>query len=62
MSCECENKKIQTEYERISGLAKIAAVLDGTVYVVYRKKDGTYAFDREDADIDGEIVEFKHYL
>ena len=28
-------------------LAKKAAMLDGCVYVVYRKSDGTYSFDKE---------------
>ena len=62
MACDCENKKKQSDYERIAGLAKKAAVMEGAVYVVYRRHDGTYAFDREDAEIKGEIIEFKHYL
>ena len=62
MSCGCENKKKQSDYERIAGLAKKAALMERAVYVVYRRADGTYAFDREDAVIEGEIIEFKHYL
>ena len=61
MSCGCNNKRIQTDYDRIADLAQKAAVMEGVVYVVYRKSDGTYAFDREDADIEGEIIEYKYY-
>ena len=46
MSCACENKKMQSELYRISGLARKAAILDWCIYVVYLKSDGTYAFDR----------------
>ena len=44
MGCGCENKKIMSDYERVAMLAKKAAMLDGCVYVVYRKSDGTYSF------------------
>lgn len=43
-------------------LQKKAAMLDGCVYVVYRKSDGTYSFDKEGTKVDGVIVEYKHYL
>lgn len=62
MSCMCENKKMMCEYARVSELARKAAVLEQCVYAVYRKADGTYAFDKADAEIDGIIVEFRHYL
>lgn len=62
MGCGCENKKIMSDYERVAMLAKKAAMLDGCVYVVYRKSDGTYAFDKEGTEIYGTIVEYKHYL
>ena len=38
---------MQSELERISDLAKKAAVLDGCMYVVYQKEDGTYARSEE---------------
>ena len=38
---------MQSELERISDLAKKAAVLDGCMYVVYQK---------------GKIIEYRHYL
>ena len=53
---------MQSELERISDLAKKAAVLDGCMYVVYQKEDGTYAFDRLGVEIKGKIVEYRHYL
>ena len=34
---------MQSELDRISELAKKAAILDGCMYVVYQKEDGTYA-------------------
>lgn len=58
----CENRKLQSELDRISDLAKKAAVLDGCMYVVYQKDDGTFSFDKVGADIKGTIIEYKHYL
>lgn len=64
MGCGCEHRKLLGERERISELARKAAVLDRCMYVVYRKPDGTYAFDRYDPDreVPGEVVEYRHYL
>lgn len=62
MGCSCENKKKMSDYEHVAMLAKKTAVMEGCVYVIYRKKDGTYAFDKEGTEIDGTIVEYKHYL
>ena len=62
MACSGELKKMQGELERSSALAKKAAVLDGCMYVVYQKKDGTYAFDKLGVEIRGKIVEYRHYL
>ena len=62
MACGCEIKMMQSELERISDLAKKAAVLDGCMYVVYQKEDGTYAFDKLGVEIKGKIVEYRHYL
>lgn len=62
MGCSCENKKKMSDYEHVAMLAKKAAVMEGCVYVIYRKKDVTYAFDKEGTEIDGIIVEYKHHL
>lgn len=62
MSCICEQKKIMCEYAHISELARKAAILEQCIYVVYKKADGTYCFDKVGTEIDGFIVEFRHYL
>lgn len=62
MSCGCENKKIMCEYAHVSELARKAAILDQCVYVVYLRTDGTYGFDKACSEIDGMIVEYRHYL
>lgn len=51
MGCSCENKKRMSDYEHVAMLAKKAAMMEGRVYVIYRKKDGTYAFDRKGTEI-----------
>lgn len=61
MSCGCENRKKMCEYSQVRELAKKAALLDECVYVVYRKDDGTYSFDKEN-EIKENIVEYVYYL
>ena len=61
MNCMCNTKQIQSELCRISELARKAAILDECIYVVYRKSDGTYAFDRVGQEIREHIVEFRHF-
>lgn len=61
MSCGCENKKIMCEWSHISELARKAAVMEGVIYVVYRKDDGTYHFGKI-GESEGMIVEYRHYL
>ncbi len=51
-----------SDLERVSGLARKAAMLDECIMVVYKKPDGTYSFDRLGDEIRGEIVEYRHYL
>lgn len=62
MSCACEQKKRMSDRQRVSDLARKAAVLDGCIMVVYKKPDGTYSFDRLGEEIRGEIVEYRHFL
>lgn len=62
MSCSCDNRKLLSELDRVSELAKKAAVLDGCIYCVYLKPDGTYAFDKKGIEINGVVIEYKHYL
>lgn len=62
MSCGCEIKKEMGELDRVSELARKAAMLDECIYVVYLKPDGTYSFDKLGTEIKGAIVEYRHYL
>ena len=62
MSCSCDNKQIMCEYAHVSELARKAAILEQCISVVYRRPDGAYGFDKAGSEIDGEIVEFRHYL
>lgn len=62
MSCGCDIRKEMGELERVSELARKAAMLDGCIYVVYLKADGTYSFDKLGTEIKGRIVEYRHYL
>lgn len=61
MSCGCEIKHRFSELEYVRSMAKKAARMEGVVYVIYRKNDGTYSFDRLDG-FSGTILEYVHYL
>lgn len=62
MSCGCENKKKAGEYERMSSLAKKAAILSGCIMELRLKDDGTYAFNCHGTGGSGKIIEYFHYL
>ena len=62
MSCGCKIKNEMSELERVSELARKAAMLDECIYVIYLKADGSYSFDRLGTEIKGTIVEYRHYL
>ena len=62
MSCSCERKKIMSEQARVSELARKCAILEQTMVAVYRKADGTFSFAPVGEEINGEIVEYRHYL
>ncbi|WP_418942138.1 hypothetical protein [Phocaeicola coprophilus] len=51
-----------SELERVSELARKAAMLDECIYVIYLKADGSYSFDRLGTEIKGTIIEYRHYL
>ena len=44
MACSCMNKIRQSDRDIQSDLARKAAMLDGEIYALYRKPDGTYGF------------------
>lgn len=62
MACNCDNKKVMCECAHVSELARKTAILEQCIYVVYKKTDGTYCFNRVGEEIVGTIVEFRHYL
>lgn len=62
MSCRCENKKTMCEYSHVSELARKTAILERCIYVVYKKADGTFGFDKIGAEIEGTNVEYRHFL
>ena len=62
MSCACERKKIMSEQTRVSELARKFAVMEQTMVAVYKKSDGTFSFAPVGEEIQGEIVEYRHYL
>lgn len=60
MSCRCENKKRMSELERVSELARKAAILEQRVMAIHQRADGSYTFDSDTHKED--IVELRHYL
>ena len=62
MSCGCEIKKAMSEHARVSALARKYAIMEHTMVAVYRKADGTFSFAAAGDEIQGEIVEYRHYL
>ena len=62
MSCSCERKRIMSEQEHVSDLARKCAIMEQTIVAVYKKADGTFSFAPVGEEINGEIVEYRHYL
>ena len=62
MSCSCERKKLMSEQTRVSELARKCAIMEQTMVAVYRKADGTFSFAPVGVEMQGEIVEYRHYL
>lgn len=62
MSCGCRIKKAMSERCRVSGLARKYAVMEQTMVAVFKKADGTFSFAPVGVEIQGEIVEYRHYL
>lgn len=56
MGCGCDNLKRAMERSRMRELAKMAAQLDGCVYVLY-EQNGVYGFAREGEPCKGKVVE-----
>lgn len=62
MSCACQNKKLASELERISQLARKMAIIERCVYEVRKHENGTYSFNQTGYGAKGKIVEYRHYL
>lgn len=62
MSCGCIHKKMMSEQTRVSELARKYAIMEQTMVAVYKKADGTFSFAPAGEEVQGEIVEYRHYL
>lgn len=51
-----------SEQSRVSGLARKCAILEQSMVAVFKKADGTFSFAPVGEEIQGEIVEYRHYL
>ena len=51
-----------SEQTRVSELARKCAIMLQIMVAVYRKADGTFSFAPVGEEINGEIVEYRHYL
>ncbi|MCD8386284.1 MAG: hypothetical protein LUD17_05260 [Bacteroidales bacterium] len=58
MSCNCENKKLGSEIDRIRRLAKALAKAEEKTVAIFLNNDGTYGFCCADIGIDKPIVEY----
>lgn len=57
MSCACEHKKLSSERERITRLARGFAKVENCCVAIYANDDGTYGFCRADQEINKTIIE-----
>jgi hypothetical protein len=53
---------MMSDLERVSGLARKAAMLLGKIQAVYVNGDGTYGFCGVDELKGEDVVEYRHYL
>ena len=60
MSCGCENRKRMEDLQRMRGLARKAARMEGCVYVLF-EKNGAFGFVAEKEEYDGNFIEYIWY-
>ena len=60
MACTQVNRHL-AGLQRMRELAKKAAKLDGRVFVLYEKQDGTFAFCSETEKFTGKLIEYIYY-
>ena len=58
MSCGCEGNRRIRDIAAMRNLAKAAARMEGFVFVVYERKDGTFGFCRENEEFNGKLIEY----
>lgn len=44
MSCMCEQKQLQSDYQRMRKLAKALAMLENSTVEIWKNADGTYQY------------------
>jgi hypothetical protein len=57
MSCGCENRRAAT-IGRMRELAMKAATMEGSIFVLYEKPDGSFGFAKEGEEFNGEFEEY----
>lgn len=57
MSCKQENKRLST-IKRMRELARKSAIMEGCVYVLFEKKNGTFGFAKEGDKFEGKLEEY----
>lgn len=61
MSCGCENRKRMEDISRMRSLAKVAAKMEGRIYILY-EKDGIFNFVPRGEKYNGVFVEYIWYF
>ena len=58
MSCWCQGNKQPSSKERMREIAKKAAKMEQSVFVLIEKPDGTYYFVKDGEDYAGTFIEY----
>lgn len=58
MSCGCEGNRRMKDIAAMRNLAKAAARMEGCVFIVYERKDGTFGFCKENEEYNGKLIEY----
>lgn len=61
MSCGCENRKRMEDISRMRSLAKVAAKMEGRIYILY-EKDGAFNVVPRGEKYNGVFVEYIWYF
>lgn len=58
MGCFCEGNKKYKDLVAMRSLAKMAAKLEHSVFVLFEREDGTYGFVKEGELFSGKLTEY----